>query len=57
MAALGIRQDIRDRVLNQITGRKQTVGSRYDQYEYLIEKRDALLRWEQELLRIVGKAR
>lgn len=53
MAALGVRQDIRDRVLNQITGRKQTVGSRYDQYEYLAEKRDALERWERELLRIV----
>ena len=25
MAALGIRQDIRDRVLNQVTGRRQTV--------------------------------
>jgi integrase len=54
MASLGIRQDIRDRVLNQITGRKQTVGSRYDQYEYLVEKRDALERWQNELLRIVG---
>lgn len=54
MAALGIRQDIRDRVLNQVTGRKQTVGARYDQYEYLAEKRDALERWERELQRIVG---
>lgn len=53
MAALGVRQDIRDRVLNQVTGRRQMVGSRYDQYEYLAEKRDALERWEQELLRIV----
>ena len=55
MAALGIRQDIRDRVLNQITGRRQTVGSRYDQHEYLAEKRDALERWEHELLRVVGE--
>ena len=54
MAALNVRQDIRDRVLNQVTGRRQTVGSRYDQYEYLAEKRDALQRWEEELLRIVG---
>lgn len=54
MASLGVRPDIRDRVLNQITGRKQTVGSRYDQYEYLAEKRDALERWERELLRIVS---
>ncbi len=41
-------------MLNQVTGRRQTVGSRYDQHEYLVEKRDALVRWEQELLRIVS---
>jgi len=28
----------------------------FDQYEYLAEKRDALERWERELLRIVNAA-
>jgi integrase len=54
MAALGISREIRERVQNQITGRRQTVGARYDQHEYLAEKRDALARWERELLRIVS---
>jgi integrase len=54
MAALGISREIRERVQNQITGRRQTVGARYDQHEYLAEKRDALERWERELLRIVS---
>ena len=54
MAALGIPREVRERVQNQVTGRRQTVGARYDQHEYLVEKRDALERWERELLRIVA---
>jgi hypothetical protein len=53
MAGLGVPRDIRERVMNQITGRKQSIGARYDQYEYLEERRDALARWEQRLLQIV----
>lgn len=55
MAALGISREVRERVQNQVTGRKQTVGARYDQHEYLAEKRDALDRLERELLRVVGE--
>ena len=55
MAALGIQREIRERVLNQVTGRRQSIGARYDQYDYLVEKRDALARWEAHLLSIVSQ--
>ena len=54
MAALGIPRDVRERVQNQVTGRRLSIGSRYDQHEYLVEKRQALERWQAEVLRIVG---
>ena len=53
VARLGVPREIRERLQNQVTGRRQTAGARYDQHEYLAEKRDALERWERELLRIV----
>ena len=55
MAKLGIPCEIRERVLNQVTGRRQSIGARYDQHEYLAEKRDALARWEAHLLSIVSQ--
>jgi hypothetical protein len=54
MAKLGVPSEIRERVLNQVTGRRQSISARYDQYEYLAEKRDALARWEAHLLSIVS---
>jgi hypothetical protein len=42
-AALGIPREIRERLQNQVTGRRQSVGARYDQHEYLAEKRDEAL--------------
>ena len=56
MAQLGVPRELRERVQNQITGRRQSIGARYDQYEYLDEKRDALARWEAHLLSIVSYA-
>lgn len=41
-------------VQNQVTGRRKSIGARYDQHEYLIEKRDALARWEAHLLSVVS---
>ena len=55
MAALGIPRDIRERVQNQVTGRRLSIGNRYDQHEYLAEKQDAIERWQAEVLRIVGQ--
>jgi integrase len=54
MAKIGVPRELRERVQNQITGRSQSIGARYDQYEYLSEKRDALARWEAHLLSIVS---
>ena len=53
MAAIGVPRDIRERVKNQVTGQRQSIGARYDQYEYLDEKRRALVLWERQLLEIV----
>jgi integrase len=53
MASLGIPREIRERVQNQVTGRRQSMGARYDQYEYIAEKREALERWEKRLLEII----
>ena len=55
MATIGIPREIRERVLNQVTGRRQSIGARYDQHEYLAEKRDALARWEAHLLSLVSQ--
>jgi hypothetical protein len=51
----GIQRDIRERVQNQVTGRRLSIGARYDQHEYLTEKRDALARWEKHLLSVVSR--
>ena len=57
MAELGISRDIRERGQNQVTGRRQSIGSRHDQYEYADEKRRALALWQGGLLEIVEGAR
>jgi hypothetical protein len=53
MAQCGVPLDIRQMVQNQITGRRQTIGSIYDQHDYSEEKRRALTLWEQRLRAIV----
>ena len=53
MASLGIPREIRERVQNQITGRRQSIGARYDQHEYLTEKRRAIRLWQLRLMEIV----
>lgn len=53
MASVGIPREIRERVQNQVTGRRQSIGARYDQHEYIAEKRRALELWEQRLQEIV----
>ena len=56
MAKCGVPLDVRERVQNQITGRKGSIGSRYDQYEYLSEMRRSLSLWEARLLATVSGA-
>ena len=53
MASIGVPREIRERVQNQVTGRRQSIGARYDQHEYITEKRQALEGWEKRLLEIV----
>ena len=53
MASLGIPREIRERVQNQVTGRRQSIGARYDQHEYLTEKSRAVRLWQLRLMEIV----
>lgn len=53
MAASGVPMEIRQWVMNQVTGRRQAIGGRYDQHDYLAEKRRALELWEARLMAIV----
>lgn len=56
MARMGISREIRERVVNQVTGQRESMGAHYDHHTYLEERRAALAAWEAELLRIVGSA-
>lgn len=53
MAQCGVPLEIRQLVQNQITGRRMSIGARYDQHDYASEKRRALELWERRLLAIV----
>jgi integrase len=47
-ASLKVPQHINDRLLNHVTGSKQSRVARiYNRYEYLDEKREALVTWEE----------
>ena len=55
-AEIGIPQHINDRLLNHVTGGKQSSVARiYNRYEYLPEKRAALLLWEKRLATIIAQ--
>lgn len=54
MSLLGVREEVAERVLNHAQGRLVAV---YNQHEYMDEKRHALERWSQHVLRIVGQGR
>lgn len=53
MARIGIPGELIDRVQGRVA-RGNKVSAIYNRHEYLAEKRDALERWERELLRIVS---
>lgn len=53
MARIGVPGELIDRVQGRVAGGNK-VSAIYNRHEYLAEKRDALERWERELLRIVG---
>jgi integrase len=51
---LNVPQLIKKKILNHAKRRKSDVTEIYDRYEYLDQKRDALTRWEELLLSMVG---
>ena len=50
MTKIGVTRFIADKVLNHSDS---SVGQKYDHYEYAKEKREALLKWERQIERIV----
>jgi hypothetical protein len=56
MAQCGVALEIRQWVQNQITGRRQSIGSVYDQHDYTQEKRRALKLWDERLAAVVNKS-
>ena len=55
MAESGVPMAIRQLVQNQITGRRQSIGSRYDHHQYFDEKLRALSLWEHRLRAVIGR--
>ncbi len=56
MAMCGVPMEVRQRVQNQITGRRQSIGSVYDQHDYFDEKLRALALWEGRLVGITEQS-
>jgi integrase len=53
LSALGVPKDIRDRLMNH---KPRDVGERhYDQYDFLLEKRQALISWAEHLVVLTSK--
>ena len=53
MASVGVPPHVRELVQNQVTGRSRTMGGRYDQHDYTMEKLRALRLWALRLQEIV----
>jgi integrase len=49
LAKMGIAKEVRDRVLNHVTGQRDPEGRHYNVYEYRAEKAAALNRWAAEV--------
>ena len=52
---LNVTQQIKKKILNHTKRKKSDVTDIYDRFEYLDQKRDALLKWEKLLLEMVQK--
>jgi integrase len=50
-----VPQEIKKKILNHTKRKKSDVTEIYDRFEYVQEKRDALMKWEKLLLRVVGE--
>jgi integrase len=49
MPSLGVSREVVDKLLNHVSGEFKGVSGVYNRYEYLPEKRDALLKWDRYL--------
>ncbi len=54
LARLGVTKDIRARILNHVDGSRSVTDAVYNQHDFWVEKRSALLLWENELRRILA---
>ncbi len=54
LAALKVPEEVRKALLSHAKGSVEAIH--YNQYEFLDEKRDALVRWDRELQQVVGHA-
>jgi integrase len=55
LARLGVPQEVTEKVLNHLTGKISGVGKVYNVYEYMDERKDALERWEENVLALAGE--
>lgn len=53
LAKMGVSKEVRDRVLNHISSRRDPEGKNYNLYEYRKEKAAALNRWADEIAAVV----
>jgi integrase len=56
LAKMGITKEVRDRVLNHITSRRDPEGRNYNLYEYRAEKAAALNQWAAEIASLLKPA-
>jgi integrase len=56
LARMGIQKEIRDRTLNHTTSLRDPESKHYNLYEFEKEKREALVRWADEIEKIIEPA-
>jgi integrase len=56
LAKMGVSKEVRDRVLNHVSSRRDPEGKNYNLYEYRTEKAAALNRWADEIANVIKPA-
>jgi hypothetical protein len=56
MAALGVAPHVADKVLNHQAGTISGVAAVYQRHEFLIERKEALFAWGQNIRKLMRKA-
>jgi len=55
MPKLGITREIAERLVNHVSEEQSVLDEIYDRYEYIDEKRDALLKWEAHIAQLLAR--